>query len=157
MIEIGKIYYLADQFGCKFIKVIQIGKIWNDDIWVYYFKSPYLNNVVEAKYSQHSRELNSQFNNKEYLCDKNQIKIYHLQKLIDRCSFTSEFRGCIEVPRDVIKIVENQNSEKISYQEIKSIKIEYPFLETDDLTEKLICKKISKEDYRNMMLNKILN
>lgn len=153
MIEVGKIYYLADQFGCKFIKVIQIGKIWGDDLWAYYFKSPYLNNVVESKYSQH----NTQFGNKEYLCDKSQIKIHHLENLLDRCSFISHFRGCIEVPKDVIEIVKNQNCNKISYQEAKSIKMEYPFLEADDIAKKLICKKISKEDYRNMMLNKILN
>lgn len=157
MIEVGKIYYLADQFGCKFIKVIQIGKIWDDDLWAYYFKSPYLNNVIEAKYSQHSRELNSQFNNKEYLCDKNQIKIYHLQKLIDRQSYGSDFRGCIEVPQNIIDICKSMIIGETSYEEVKKMNLDFSFVETDDLTEKLVCKKISKEDYRNMILNKILS
>ena len=155
MIDVGKIYYLADQFGCKFIKVIQVGKIWNEDLWAYYFKSPYLNNVVEAKYSQHNKP--SQFENKEYLCDKNQIKIYHLQKLIDRQSYGSEFRGCIEVPLYIIDICKSMNSGVISYEEVKKMNLDFTFIETDDLTEKLICKNISKEDYRNMVLSSILS
>jgi hypothetical protein len=156
MIEVGKIYYLADQFGCNFIKVIQVGKIWNEDLWAYYFKSPYLNNVIEARYSQHNTK-QSQFENKEYLCDKNQIKIYHLQKMIDRQSYGSEFRGCIEVPSNVIDICKSMNYRIISYEEVKKMNLDFPFIETDDLTEKLICKKISKEDYRNMILNNILS
>ena len=42
MINVGDVYYLSDQFGPKFIKIIQIGDIWEKDKnWVFFYKSVY--------------------------------------------------------------------------------------------------------------------
>ena len=40
MLKVGDIYYLCDQYGPKFVKIITIGDIWTkDDNWVFFYKS----------------------------------------------------------------------------------------------------------------------
>jgi hypothetical protein len=130
MIDLNDIYYLSDQFGSKFIKVISIGDIWEkNDNWVYFYRSVYLDNILKAK--------------PPYLdsgCFKSQIKKVHFERLLTNITYSGKFRGCIKIPNDIL----------ISREKCLST----PYMCLSD--DKIICKEVSKEDYRNLKLNKLL-
>lgn len=164
MLKVGDIYYLCDQYGPKFVKIITIGDLWTkDDNWVFFYKSTYLKNVVTAS------------TEKYYGCDKAQVKKWHFEKLIDKLTYAGNFKGCIKISDEVIQSINNgKESDVISL--IASDPNIYPYMQIVDMLQhipdlpekdhfhksylesvsKISCKRISKEDFRNLKLNKIL-
>lgn len=139
MIEINDVYYVSDQFGPKFVKIINVGNIWSDqpDEWVLFLKTPYLLNI----FLQES-------------CDKSQMKREYFESLIKTQSFGKEYRGAIKLPQSLLNEVKGLTEwGGDNKRRRESIYTNYPFLEDKGLT----CKKISLEDYRNMQLEKILS
>jgi hypothetical protein len=126
--NIGDIYYLSDQFGPKFIKIISIGDIWErSDNWVYFYRSPYLDSVIKAK--EHN----------DFGCYKTNIKKVHLDNLMKNFTYSGKFKGCIKISNDII-----QSKDKC---------LSLPFMDISN--DGIICKELSKEDYRNLKLNKL--
>jgi len=138
----GEIYYYSDHNGPRFIKIIKIGDIWNkDDTWVCFWSSPWLGNVVFEDDS-----------NPSGACVKQQNKKWYFDKLLRDYSFNKEFRGCIKIPDFIINsILEN-----------KKIDINLPYMSYSkfnglELNDRILCKSITKEDYRDIKMNSIFN
>ncbi len=135
MIEIGGIYYLSDQFGCKFIRIVKTGDIWDkNDPWAYYLQSTSLNDIIYSDLNKGYLKGNSH---------TSQMKIVHLEKLLTNYSFRGRFKGCIKIEDSIINLVKNQIGQ-----------VSLPYIECID--DNFICKEISKEEYRNFILDKIL-
>jgi len=164
MLKVGDIYYLSDQFGPKFVKIIMIGDIHEkNDNWVYFYKSTWLNNIVKVSYPENGLG--------NLGCDKSQVKKWHFEKLLDRFTYTSSFKGCIKINGEIVQAIKDNRESDI----IKLIKNDpniYPYMEVIrgdrcllqhdeklvdfDKCDIITCKKISKQDFRNIKLNKIL-
>lgn len=128
----GDIYYLADQFGAKFVKIKDICDIQDkDDNWVIVITSSWLYSViVDDKY-----------------CKSSQFKKWHFEKLISNFSYSGKFKGCIKINDDIIQSV--LNNQKIDVENI-------PYMEYN-ISGMIVCKDISKSDFRNLKLNTILS
>jgi len=139
MIEVNDVYYISDQFGPKFVKIITSGSIWTEqpEEWVFFLKTPYLVNIFKSE-----------------SCDRSQMKKEYFEYLINNQSFGKEYRGAIKLPHLLLNEVKGLTEWGGDIERRRqSIYVNYPFLEEKDL----ICKKISLEDYRNMQLEKILS
>jgi hypothetical protein len=139
MIEVNDVYYISDQFGPKFVRIITSGSIWTDkpDEWVFFLKTPYLINIFKSE-----------------SCDRSQMKKEYFDHLIKNQSFGKEYRGAIKLPQSLLNEVKGLTEwEGDIERRRQSVYVNYPFLEEEDL----ICKRISLEDYRNMQLEKILS
>jgi len=132
----GEIYYCSDQFGPRFIKIIKIEEIQHkNDEWVFFWSSPWLGDVISDSTG----------------CVRQQIKKWNFEKLIKNFSFSGHFRGCIKVPDEVINAVKS---------DIK-INLNYPYMQYAPFNgvfsnDRILCKQISKEEYRNLKLDSIL-
>lgn len=128
MINVGDVYYLSDQFGPKFIKIIQIGDIWEKDKnWVFFYKSVYLHQILKASYPENP-----------YGCDTAQVKKWNIEKLLTKSSYSGYFKGCIKI--------DDFDPDPLP-----------PFMTyTNGGKSKIICKKISIEDFRDMKLKELL-
>lgn len=132
MINIGDIYYLSDQFGSKFIKIISIGDVWDkNDNWVYFYRSVYLNSIV--KVNEHN------YSNSD--CFKSNIKKMHFERLVQNLTYSGKFKGAILITQELIN-----SKEKCLLT---------PFMTMSD-DNRIICKGISKDEYRNLKLNRLL-
>lgn len=121
----GKIYYCSDQFGVKFIML----KESTLPDWVMFSQSAKLKDLLTKK-----------------KFDSSQFKTSHFIRLLNSNTFNSYFKGCIEVPSDIIDGIRNNQLSDVS---------NYPYLQI--INGDIYCKVISKEDFRNMKLLKILN
>lgn len=148
MINVGDIYYFSDQFGPNFVKILMIGDIWTkDENWVFFYKSSSLSNIIRASYPEN-----------DIGCDKAQVKRWHFEKLIDKFTYSSHFKGCIKIDNDLIqKMKEGKESDVIHL--ISNDPNKYPYIEVIGSVlsgYRVSCKRISKQDFRNLKLNKIL-
>ncbi len=150
MLKVGDIYYLCDQYGPKFVKIITIGDIrTKDDNWVFFYKSTYLHNIINASFPEDDRG-----------CDKAQVKKWHFEKLIDKITYNGNFKGCIKISDEIIQSIKENESVIINL--IDHNPNLYPYMQivghTDVITRapKVACKIISKQDFRNLKLDKIL-
>lgn len=139
MINVGDVYYLSDQFGPKFIKIVQIGDIWKkDENWVFFYKSVYLHQVIKASYPENPCG-----------CDTAQVKKWNLEKLLVKNTYNGYFKGCIKVDINSYDILNLS----------KPIKMPLPAYAAIELTSRgpvVVCKKISIEDFRDMKLKELL-
>lgn len=128
----NEIYYLCDQFGPKFIKIFD-----QDNDWVFYYKSTKLFDIV------------NQIN-----CNRSQIKRWNFDKLLNIFSYNGFFKGCIKLDNNIVNIITGSATARLSESINKSLIVNCEFIEYKN--HEIICKKISKDDFRNLKLNKIL-
>ena len=135
--KVGDVYYMSDQFGVRFVKITDICKIWDSsgDIWVVVDSSPWLKSVIDD------------------MGNKSQYKMDYFERLISEFKFNIKFRGAILIPDNIIQSV--SNDEKID--------INLPYI-TDQspntsstIFHRYLCRELSKDDFRNIKLNRILD
>ena len=127
------IFYCSDIYGSRFIKLISI-----DNDWALFYKSPILFDIVLNSNVKNIENRNSELY-------KQQNKVWYVEKLINNHTFNGRFRGCIKVPIEIINsIIKNEiiNIDDIPYMEYSN--------------NKIICKDVSKEEYRRLKINSIL-
>lgn len=153
MLKVGDIYYLSDQYGPKFVKIITIGD--KDDNWVFFYKSTFLEKIVNTDIDQE---------NSQNLVDKAQLKKWNFEKLIDKFTYNVNFKGCIKICDNVIRDIRDGREIDV-VNLINSDPNIYPYMTIDTWSSLLIknceykricCKRISKQEFRNLKLNKIL-
>jgi len=150
MLKVGDIYYLCDQYGPKFVKIIQIGDLWNkDDNWVFFYKSAYLKNIVNASFPEDDRGCDGRSGDP----NKAQVKKWHFEKLIEKITYVGNFKGCIKISDEIIESIKNGESDIINL--ITTDPSIYPYMCVIS-EDRVSCKRISKQDFRNLKLNKIL-
>lgn len=134
----GEIYYCSDQFGPRFIKIIKIEDVQNkNDDWVFFWSSPWLGNII--------------FECESGGCARQQMKKWLFEKLL-KLSFGSRFKGCIKVPNEVIEAVKSNT--KIN---LNSVYMQYAPFNGIFSNDRIMCKVISKEEYRNLTIDSIVD
>lgn len=138
IMKIGDIYYFSEN-GCRFIKILN-SEIINGEEWVEilcFTKISILDNTEKTLIYKD-------------IAGKQKIKLYHLEKLSNKYSFISEFKGCVKMEEDELRFL-NSNS---------NLRLEkYPFLKFNKFLNdsQFMCKKIDKQEYRSMLLSKIIS
>ena len=142
--EVNRIYYLSDQFGPKFIKIISI-----DDTWVNYYRCPSLKHIVKTPEKFFSNQVG------KFICEKNQTKKRTFERIIKNMAYNTKFIGCIKIPDNIIDDMFNDRTidiENFVYMEYETLSGRYANYENSDV----ICKKISEQEFRDLKLEIIL-
>lgn len=119
-----KVYFCSDQFGVKFIAPIE--STLTD--WVVFIQSYKITDVIHG-----------------FTKSKGQFKKSHFERLLASHKYCGYFKGCIEIPIEIIDTIRKGDLPNIT---------NYPYLQI--VNGELQCKGLSKEDYRNIQIGKLI-
>ena len=127
-----KVYFLSDQFGARFISLrdVQI-----DPEWISFNQSANISDLI------YNRSSGGQF----FGITRRQFRKSHFERLLKSYTFNGYFKGCIEIPFEVI--------ECICEGELPNIN-KYDYLQIVD--NEVLCRNITRDDFRAFQLDKII-
>ena len=140
-----EIFYFADQFAEYFIKIISI-----ENEIVYFFPSGHLNDVINFNVKNKDTSLHTGMYR---TMKKNTFEKYKIP------SFNIKFKGLIKIDEKIIDLIINKK-----YKELKDISEQYGFIHFEWHYRKampaegvILPLKMTRESFRNLQINKILD